>query len=128
MAGLLSRGSSWLSSRLQAEAVQVTYRRGNDSIDALAVVPGNTRHDELGAEAANVTSRDRDWIVLAADLVIGGQRVEPERGDEIDWIDATGIMRTFCVLERPGDRCFRYTDQTMQRVRIYTVDKLASSE
>lgn len=128
MTGRLARGSSWLASRLQSEAVEVTYRRGNDSIDSLAVVPGNTRHDELGAEAANVTSRDRDWIALAADLVIGGVRVEPDRGDEIDWIDATGTKRTFCVLERPGDRCFRYTDQTMLQVRIYTVDKLANSE
>ena len=127
MTGRLARGSSWLASRLQAEAVTVTYRRGNDSIDALKLVPARTQHDQYGEEDVQLTARDKDWIVLAADLVIGGSRITPQLKDEIDWLDG-GAKRTFRVLPRTGDRCFRHTDQTELQLRIYTVEQLPKSE
>jgi len=126
----LADAPGWLNSRLNtvAGSPAVTYRRGNDSITELAAVPVETRHTEIGDEPASFTARDRDWIVWVEDLVNAGERWTPKRGDEIDWTDATGTLRTFRVLPRTGDRCFRHTDQTMQQYRIYTQEGTPNSE
>lgn len=100
----------------------LTYRRGNDTIDGLIAVPVNTRHDDFDEEQTVLTARERDWIVWAGDLAIGGQQLLPQRGDEIQWND-----RLFQVLPRAGDRCYRHTDQTLQQLRVYTVEKVPSA-
>jgi len=106
-----------------------TYRRGNDSIHGIAGVPARMRHDEYAAEDdVNFTARERDWIYWAEDLAKDGQRWEPQRGDEIDWIDPLGVKRTYQVLPRAGDRCYRHTDTTMQQLRVYTVEVLPNPE
>ena len=108
--------------------VTVTYRRGNESITELVAVPLATRHDEYGGEEVLLTARDRDWLVWQADLVLAGTPWIPQRGDEIDWLDANEIKHTFQILPRSGDRCYRHTDQTLQQLRVYTVESLPSTE
>lgn len=122
--------TSWLHRRLEtvSGSPTVTYRRGNESITELSAVPANTRHDDYGEDATSITARERDWMVWVEDLVLAGVSWLPQIGDEIDWTDDTGTLRTFKVQPRDNDRCFRHTDQTMQQYRVYTVEKLPNSE
>lgn len=106
----------------------VTYRRGNDSIDIIAV-PVRTSHDDYATEDdLSLTARERDWIVLAEELVFDGVMVEPQRGDEIDWIDSLERKHTYQILQRAGDRCFRHTDPTLTQLRLYTVERIPNDE
>lgn len=107
---------------------KITYRRGNDSITKLAAVRGNTRHDDYGDEQNSITGREQDWIIWVDDLVKEGTRWTPQAEDEIDWVDSTNTLRTFHVLPRLGDRCFRHTDQTVQQFRVYTIESLPNAE
>jgi hypothetical protein len=108
--------------------VAVTYRRGNDSIDSLTAIPVRVSNDELSLDATNITAREQDWIVAVSDLVIDGQTTLPQRGDQIDWPDENGNVRTFRVLPRVGDRAYRYSDQTRVMLRIFTVEQIPNSE
>lgn len=111
-----------------AGGATITYRRGNDSIDITAV-PVRVNHSDYSPDAdLSLTSRDRDWIVLAEDLAIAGQLIDPQRGDEIDWIDSLDVTHTYEVLPRAGDRCFRHTDVTMLQFRIYTKEAPPNDE
>lgn len=107
----------------------VTYRAGNDSIDGLVVVPLNTGHDGYGDGDVQITSLDRDWLVWQQDLAIGGKLVEPQQDHELDWIDPSGVKRTFIVRSRGNDdRPFRHTDQTLQQLRVYTTESKPNIE
>lgn len=106
----------------------VIYRRGNDSIDIIAV-PVRTSHDDYSTEDdVSLTARERDWIVLTEELVLDGVMISPQRGDEIDFIDALERKHTFQVLPRAGDRCFRHTDPTLAQLRIYSVERIPNDE
>jgi hypothetical protein len=106
----------------------VTYRRGNDSLSLIAV-PVRTQHDDYATEDdLSLTVRERDWIVLAEELVFDGVIVSPQRGDELDFIDSLEQKHTFQVLERADDRCFRHTDPTLAQLRIYSVERIPNDE
>lgn len=103
------------------------YRRGNESIDIVGV-PMRTQHDTYGEEETDFSGRERDWIYPATDLAIDGIHIQPQRGDEIDWIDPLSVKHTYQVLPRVGDRCFRHCDPTLQLLRVYTVERIPNSE
>jgi predicted nuclease of predicted toxin-antitoxin system len=106
----------------------ITYRRGNDTIDITAVPVRTSQTDfSLDAEVA-LTARERDWIILTEDLAFGGQLALPQPDDAIGWIDSLGNLHTYTVLPRAGERCYRYTDQTLIQLRIFTVEAIASDE
>lgn len=129
MTTLFERSSSVRHKALaRTSGINVTYRRGNDSLDGLTAIAAQVRHDDFGDEQDSITAREKDWLVWAGDLAVGGTQTEPQRDDEIDWIDANGLKRTYKVLPRAGDRCYRFTDQTQQQYRIFTVEQLPSAE
>lgn len=106
----------------------VVYRRGNDSIDIIAV-PVRTSHDDYATEDdLSLTARERDWIIAADQLVFDGVMIEPQRLDEIDWIDSLGRKHTYQVLQRAGDRTYRHTDPTLTQLRVYTVERIPNDE
>ncbi len=113
---------------LQAGGVQVTYRRGGESITTVDAVKSEVEHDEYGDELTSLTAREQDWIIWTDDLILAGTRWTPQRDDEIDWFDRLGVKRTYQVLPRAGDRCFRHTDGTEQEYRIHTVETLPNVE
>lgn len=129
MANLLSTAVANLNAALKSAAGEtVTYRRGNDAISGLSAVPVRVRQDDFPIDGANITAREQDWIIWADDLAIAGQFITPRRNDEIDWTDPRGVKRTFRVLPRLGERCYRFTDQSKQQFRTYTVEQLPNSE
>lgn len=105
----------------------VTYRRGNDSITDLVAVPIAVRHDDFGPEETNLTGRELDFAILAADLVCNGERWTPASDDRIDRTVA-GVLQTYRLAPRVGDRCYRFTDQTQLQYRVYAVQVLTNRE
>jgi hypothetical protein len=106
----------------------VSYRRGNDSVEFVAVPVRTSPHDYSIEADVSLTALDRDFIVWADDLAIGGELTLPMTGDEIDWFDSQGNKHTYQVVQRAGERCYRYTDQTQLQLRVFTVEAIASTE
>ncbi len=70
--------------RLQSFAGEtVTYRRGSSSV-TLTAVRGQSDFDEIiGESETTVHTRTVDFLFDATELRLGGQSVEPTRGDQI---------------------------------------------
>lgn len=104
---IFATAADWLARQRNAHAAMpAVYRRG-DAWCPLRAAPGRTRYEQATAEGATIEASRDDWILQAADLVLGGQLAEPERGDrlEVNWPD--GRTRTYEVLPlADGQRCF----------------------
>jgi hypothetical protein len=91
VADLLEQASAWLD-RMRAAHMSrpVTYCRpgtgedseGEQSVEVQATV-GRTVFETADAYGVVERSESRDFLVTAADLVLDGQAVLPERGDRI---------------------------------------------
>ena len=109
MADLLAQGAAWLESqRTKYLTTTVTYVRGDVSIAVPATI-GRTKYEADDGHVVRIEFTDRDYLILAADLVLGGQASEPERGDLI-----REGNREFEVLD------WRYSDPHRQTLRITT--------
>lgn len=109
MGDLLAQGAAWLEQqRTKHLATTVTYVRGAQSAAVLATL-GRTKYQTDDGTAVRVEFTDRDFLILAADLVLDGQPTEPERGDLI-----REGSREFEVLD------WRYSDPYRQTLRITT--------
>lgn len=109
MADLLSQGAAWLEAqRTKHLTREVTYVRGDDQVTVQATI-GRTRFETDDGTIVRVDYTDRDFLILAADLVLAGQPTEPERGDLIREED-----REFEVLD------WRYSDPYRLTLRITT--------
>ena len=120
MSSLLTRAARFLDRTLHGVAAEdVVYTRGGTSIE-IEAIPGsrNALLDEIEGEQAS--SVDFDWIISADNLLIGGVKVEPQKGDTIVWIDARDNTRTYKVLPDDNERCFRPVDQLGLMYRIHT--------
>lgn len=116
---LLQTGSDWLSDRLQQYASRpVTYQRGIDSASLNATI-GRTEFELTGDDGIIVRIESRDFLFPAADLVLAGETVLPERGDQIHETDAGGTF-TYEVMA-PGDEPpWRYSDPYRKLLRVHT--------
>lgn len=99
-------------------SVVVTYRRGNLWVELLAT-PGRSEDEQVDAYGAAYRVNMRDWIINADDLVLGGELVEPEAGDRIEWDDGTGKPRTYEAAAENGEPPWRYADAHERRLRIH---------
>jgi hypothetical protein len=109
MGDLLAQGAAWLEQqRTKHLATSVTYVRGALSVEVAATI-GRTKVEADDGHVVRVEFTDRDFLILAADLVLGGQVVEPARGDLI-----REGSREFEVLD------WRYSDPYRQTLRITT--------
>jgi hypothetical protein len=109
MGDLLAQGAAWLEQqRTRHLTTSVTYVRGAQSAVVAATI-GRTKFETDDGTAVRVEFTDRDFLILAADLVLGGQATEPARGDLI----REGV-REFEVLD------WRYSDTYRQTLRITT--------
>ena len=112
---LLQSAAATLAQQLKRHAARsVRYRRGQSELLIQAVI-GRTQielSDELGAVQVQWT--DRDFLVSAADLVIGGQQSKPQAGDMIE--DGN---RVYEVLVVAGEPQWRYADPYGVMIRIH---------
>lgn len=92
---LLKQAISSLASSLQAAGgVEVVYIWGEFPI-TLKATKGETEFEVITSSGLATHYRSTDWIIKASDLVVGGEEVEPQRGDIIeDGDDIYEVMPT----------------------------------
>ena len=98
--------------------VSIRYVRGDDVVD-LTAVPGSTHYETETSGGIFESHQARDYLVLADDLKIGGDRVKPKRGDEIRETVA-GEEVTFPVMALGGSRHYDFSDPHRQILRVHT--------
>lgn len=119
MADLLQTASDWLHDRQKQHASRlVTYERGAATVAVQATI-GRTIFeidDEIGV-VHKIESRD--FLIHAADLVLSGSAVLPERGDRVRETDGTTTY-IYEVMAPGKEPHYRYSDAYRKRFRIHT--------
>lgn len=120
MADLLKTGSDWLCDQLKSHgSSEVVYTRGEDSVTVLAQ-RGKSEVERNDSTGLVVEIERRDYLILAADLVIDGSAIEPQRGDLIEDTGDDGATRIFEVLPLiQGEPCWSWSDSYFKKRRIH---------
>lgn len=115
MIDLLEQAANWLGQMRSAHLSRtVTYARGSDSIQIQATM-GKTLFEVEDAYGGLEKWESRDFLISAADLVLGGELIEPKRGD---WITDTG--KVYEVLAPGKEDVCRPSDPYGVTWRIHT--------
>jgi hypothetical protein len=123
VADLLAQSSAWLEAqRTRHMTRMVTYQRGVAPSQLNAEVSatiGQTIFQIDDGAGALLRVESRDYLILAADLVLGGSPVLPQRGDRIRETDGptTYIYEVMAPGEEPH---WRYSDAYRRTLRIHT--------
>ena len=119
MSDLLQDGSDWLEAkRTQHASRVVTYARGVQSVELLATI-GKTTFEVDDGYGVLVRHESRDFLVLAADLILSESPTLPERGDRIR--ETQGGTTFVYEVTAPGkEPCWRYSDLYRKTLRIHT--------
>lgn len=119
MTDFLQSGIEWLESQRTAHLTQsVTYVRGGSSLEILATI-GKTEYVTDSEHVVAESFESRDFIVSAADLVIGDADVTPEVGDQVQEIAGSNRF-IYEVVPMGPNPCWRYSDDFRKAVRIHT--------
>ena len=113
MGDLLDQGSAWLESQRTLHMTRdVTYARGIITAVVKATI-GRTDYETDDGQVVRTEFTDRDFLILAADLVLNGLARLPEEGDQIHETQGTSIL----IFEVMG---WRYSDPYRRTYRIET--------
>jgi len=119
MGDLLQDGLDWLEEQRKEHLTRaVTYRRGASSVQVAAMV-GATRFEVDDGYGLVVEQEMRDYIIAAADLVLDGEQMLPERGDEI-LEERDGVTYVYEVMELGAQQHYRFCDPAGKTLRIHT--------
>ena len=119
MPDLLQSGAAWLDRVRRANlAHTVTYLRGDQSVDVPATV-GRTDFEAVDAYGAVERTESRDFLILAADLVLSGAAVLPEPGDRIREVQ-NGKTYVYEVMAPAKEPCWKWSDPYRRTLRIHT--------
>jgi hypothetical protein len=117
---LFEAGATWLAGQLKQHASQeVTYSRGGGSVVLRATAGPQPLRLTGQYGAVTVEWSNTDWVIPAADLVIGGQQATPEPGDKIRRVMG-GVVYVFEVLAPRGEPVWRYSDAHRAMIRVHT--------
>ena len=118
MGDLLQTGGEWLQAQRHAQLSHaVSYHRGGESVELDATV-GQTIFEverEFGLERVE----SRDFLIRAADLLIGAAVVEPQAGDRIKETVGADVL-VFEVIAPGAEPPWRYSDPGRKTLRIHT--------
>jgi len=116
---LLQKGMAWLEDqRTKFMTQSVVYQRGEDSVEVPATI-GTTTFNVDDGGGALLRIESRDYLIRAADLVLGGNAILPKRGDRIR--ETSGSQVFIYEVMAPGDEpCWRWSDGYRQTLRIHT--------
>ncbi len=119
MADLLQQASDWLEEKRTQHASRViSYVRGAQSVDLLATI-GKTTFEVDDGYGVLVRHESRDFLVLAADLMLDGAPVLPQRGDRVR--ETQGQQVFVYEVTAPGkEPCWRYSDPYRKTLRIHS--------
>jgi hypothetical protein len=117
---LLQFGSDWLAAKLREHASRpVVYRRGAAEVAVQATIGRTLLKLDDGYGGVRMEWTDRDFLIHAADLVLGGNAVLPERGDVIR--EAQGGQTFVYEVMAPGkEPAWRWSDVYRKVFRIHT--------
>ena len=119
MADLLEQGSAWLEEqRVQHMSQLVTYHRGADSVAVKATI-GRTVFEVDDGTGILEKIEARDFLILAADLVLASQVTLPQRGDRIKETAGDKVY-VYEVLAPGKEPHYRFSDLYRKTLRIHT--------
>lgn len=119
MPDLLQNAAEWHDAmRRQFAASTVTYSRGAASLE-LAASQGQSEFEQSDGYGARVIVKSHDFLITAADLVLGGQKTEPKVGDKISETRGDKVF-VYQVLPPEGEPPFRPSDPRGVTLRIHT--------
>ena len=119
MVDLIKTGSDWLADQLKTNAGQsVTYIRGANNV-ALTATIGQSVVEAVDEDGRVIRIETRDFLIHRADLILGGVEVEPDRGDQITWVDGSTTYR-YEVMPLAGEDHWRDSDPYRKVLRIHT--------
>ena len=119
MADLLQKASDWLEDMRTKHASRlVTYKRGAETIVVSATI-GRTVFEIDDGVGVSTQYEARDFLILAQELMLGGERTLPQRGDRIQ--ETVGDQSIEYEVLAPGkEPCWRYSDPFRKTLRIHT--------
>ena len=116
---LLAQGSAWLEAqRTKHLTRRVTYQRGAEAVEVAATV-GQTVFQVDNGYGVLERYEARDYLVLAADLVLGVVAVLPKAGDRVRETAGTQVF-VYEVMAPGNEPPWRYSDPYRQTLRIHT--------
>ena len=119
MADLLEQASAWLDGKRKAHLARpVTYCRGEQSVEVAATV-GRTVFEIADAYGVVEQSESRDFLIPAADLVLGDAVTLPERGDRVRETQ-DGKTLVYEVMAPGKEPHYRFSDVYRRTLRIHT--------
>ena len=119
MADILQRGSDWLQDQRHKHATRtVAYARGVDSV-SLAATIGRTIFEVDNGHGVLERIESRDYLALAADLMLVGLPVLPKRGDRIRETQGT-VTYVYEVMAPGKEPEWRWSDPYRKTLRIHT--------
>ncbi len=120
MSDLLETAAQWLAEKLKAHASRpVVYRRGADEVTVEAIVGRTLLKLDDGYGGVRMEWTDRDFLIAAEDLILGGQRTLPQRGDQIRE-PQDGKIVVYEVLAPGSEPEWRWSDPHRKLLRIHT--------
>ena len=125
MADMLEQGAAWLDGmRTKHASRTVTYVRGTDAVELSATL-GQTTYEIADEYGATVEAKATDFLVSAVDLVLAGQKAQPQPGDQIR-LTVGDQVHVFEVMDLGGAGHWRPSDPYGHTLRIHT--KLVHTE
>ena len=119
MTDLLARGAAWLDQQRSRHLTRtVTYLRGGDSVDLPATI-GQTTFEQADEYGVIRRTQSRDYLISAADLVLGGAQEQPRAGDRIRETSGAQVF-LYEVMAPGGEPPWRYSDPHRKTLRIHT--------
>lgn len=117
---MMADGIAWLENQMQIHAaVEVVYGRGGATVNLRATL-GRTEFD-VRDEYGNVRieKSDADFIVPAADLILAGDVITPQKADVITRVIGSKTY-TYQVLAPAGQQVFKQADPYGRMLRVHT--------
>jgi hypothetical protein len=117
---LLQTGQEWLADQLKEHASrQVVYQRGATELVVQATIGRTLMKLDDGYGGIRMEWTDRDFLIQAADLLIGAAVVTPERGDRVR--ETVGVNTSVFEVMAYGDEPpWRFSDPFGKLLRIHT--------
>jgi hypothetical protein len=119
MPDLLRAGSDWLAEMLKEHASRsVAYRRGADEVLVQATIGRTLLKLDDGYGGVRMEWTDRDFLIHAADLVLGDSPTLPERGDVIRETQG-GKVFVYEVMAPGKEPAWRWSDVFRKVLRVH---------
>lgn len=120
MTNLLKTGATWLASQLKDSASEtVVYARDTTSASVQAAFGSQLLRVSDGKGNTKIERTERDFLITAADLVLGGVLTTPQPGDLV-YVALDGVTEKYEVMPpAPSEAAWRYSDATKTILRIH---------